>query len=77
MTSTKITSKGQITLPKEIREHLKVQSGDRILFTILPDGRVIIRPPVDLRDLKGILDPHGIHLTLEEIQDSISQMGTD
>jgi len=77
MPTTKITSKGQITLPKEVREHLKVHPGDRLLFTIMPDGRVVIEPPVDIRDLKGFFDTGDIHLTIEEINAAISQMGTD
>jgi antitoxin PrlF len=54
--SSILTSKGQTTIPKEVREHLKLQSGDQIDFMIRPDGTVILRPAtVHVRELKGIL----------------------
>ena len=56
MPSSRLTSKGQTTIPKEVREHLKVQSGDQIDFIIQPDGAVIVRPAtVHVSQLKGIL----------------------
>jgi len=38
-----LTSKGQTTIPKEIREGLGMLPGDRIKFTLLPDGTVVMR----------------------------------
>jgi len=38
-----LTAKGQTTIPKDIREHLKLKSGDRITFTLMPDGTVQMR----------------------------------
>ena len=43
----KITSKGQITLPAELREHLKVQTGDTIEFYLDHKDRVCLRPRRD------------------------------
>ena len=43
--TTKITTKGQITVPKPIREHLKLAKGDRIEFLIGVNGKVTIMPP--------------------------------
>lgn len=37
-----ISSKGQITIPKKIRELLKVETSDKIVFIPLEDGRVVI-----------------------------------
>lgn len=52
MPSATITSKGQITVPKEIREHLGVVSGDRLSFWIGSGGQVIVEPEtVDVRTL--------------------------
>jgi AbrB family looped-hinge helix DNA binding protein len=42
-TAATLTSKGQTTIPKEIREGLGLKPGDRITFTLLPDGAVILR----------------------------------
>jgi antitoxin PrlF len=56
MPSSTLTSKGQTTIPKEVRDHLKLQSGDQIDFVIQSDGTVIVRPAtLDVRELKGIL----------------------
>jgi antitoxin PrlF len=56
MPSSTMTSKGQTTIPKEVRDHLKVQSGDQIDFIIQADGVVIVRPAtVHVSQLKGIL----------------------
>jgi antitoxin PrlF len=38
-----LTSKGQTTIPQEIREGLGMQSGDKICYTQMPDGSVIMR----------------------------------
>ena len=38
-----LTSKGQTTIPKDIRETLGMKSGDRMTFTMLPDGTVLMR----------------------------------
>ena len=60
MTTAKITSKGQAVIPKVIREHLGVKSGDRLDFLVLDDGEVVIRPAVfDVRQLKGLLQREG------------------
>ena len=55
MPSASLTSKGQITLPKTIRDRLKVVTGDRVDFVVEGD-RVIVRAATgDLRSLQGIL----------------------
>ena len=38
-----LTSRGQTTIPKEIRDSLGLKSGDRITFTMMPDGTVQMR----------------------------------
>lgn len=38
-----LTSKGQTTIPREIREGLRMKPGDRMTFTLLPDGTVLLR----------------------------------
>ena len=42
-TRLKITAKGQVTLRRPLLDHLGVQPGDRLVFEILPDGRVEVR----------------------------------
>jgi antitoxin PrlF len=56
MPSSTLTSKGQTTVPKEIRDYLKLQTGDQIDFLIRSDGAVVMRPAtLHVRELKGIL----------------------
>ncbi|MFM7460961.1 MAG: AbrB/MazE/SpoVT family DNA-binding domain-containing protein [Burkholderiales bacterium] len=38
-----LTSKGQTTIPKEIRTSLGMKAGDRITFTLMPDATVVMR----------------------------------
>jgi len=42
-TDATLTSKGQTTIPKEIRDSLRIQEGDRMTFTLLPNGTVLMR----------------------------------
>jgi antitoxin PrlF len=47
-----VTSKGQITLPKSVRDALGVHEGDRVVFRVLEDRAVVARSP-SLLDLAG------------------------
>jgi AbrB family looped-hinge helix DNA binding protein len=38
-----LTSKGQTTIPKEIRDRLGMKPGDRMTFTLMPDGTMLVR----------------------------------
>ena len=61
MPASTLTSKGQTTIPKDVRDHLKLQAGDAIDFVIEPDGSVVVRPAtVHVRELKGILHRKGM-----------------
>ena len=54
MPSTTLTSKGQVTIPKAVRDELGLKEGDRIAFRVLEDGTVIVEPEtVELLELKG------------------------
>lgn len=54
--ATTLTSKGQVTVPREIRERLGLGAGDKVLFTLLPNGTVVMRPKIiRAKDLIGIL----------------------
>ena len=52
--TAKITSKGQITLPKEVRRFLKVDAGAVVVFE-KEDDKVIVRTTKTLREFKGFL----------------------
>jgi AbrB family looped-hinge helix DNA binding protein len=50
-----ITSKGQATIPKAVRDHLGLKTGDRVKFFIHPDGTVVLLPKVPAVALRGII----------------------
>jgi AbrB family looped-hinge helix DNA binding protein len=55
-----LTSKGQITLPKPIRQLLKLETGDTVDFIVGSDGTIQVRAGrFDVRDLKGLLRKPG------------------
>lgn len=60
MPKATLTSKGQLVIPKAIREHLGLRPGDKLDFVVQDDGDVLIRPAVeDVRRLKGMLHRPG------------------
>jgi len=72
MLSAKITSKGQITIPKDIRLHLKIDQGDKIEFFVGENGMVIISPiRSDVRKLKGIVAKPNKPVSIEQMKDAI------
>jgi AbrB family looped-hinge helix DNA binding protein len=50
-----ITVKGQATIPKAIREHLRLKPGDRVKFFIHPDGSVVLLPKLPASALRRII----------------------
>jgi AbrB family looped-hinge helix DNA binding protein len=55
-----VTSKGQVTLPKELRKHLGIQRGSRIRFSIPASGAVRVEPVLyELEDLWRMADLGG------------------
>ena len=55
-----LTSKGQTTIPKEIRDSLGLQPGDRMTFTLMPDKTVVMRVKTkSVSALAGVLHKKG------------------
>ena len=58
--ATTMTIKGQVTVPREIRDRLGLKAGDKMAFTMLSDGTVVMRPKTRrLADLAGSLTRPG------------------
>ena len=71
-----LTSKGQITVPKHVREMLGVHPGDRLAFRIRGDGSVTVEAEiVDLRALRGAIRPEVRGVTVEEMNETIRRTG--
>lgn len=76
MTILTVTTKGQVTLKKDVLQHLGVKPGERIAVDLLPGGKVTIQAqPVrtgKISDIFGLLKQEGQKpLTLEEIKQLI------
>ena len=51
-----LTSKGQTTIPKDIRDRLCMKAGDRMTFTLMPDATVVMRVKTkSVTELAGVL----------------------
>ncbi|MEZ5354258.1 MAG: AbrB/MazE/SpoVT family DNA-binding domain-containing protein [Bryobacteraceae bacterium] len=60
MHTATLTVKGQLVIPKPIRDHLGLHPGDQLDFVVLDSGDVQIRPAkVDVRSLQGALARSG------------------
>ena len=70
------TSRGQVTLRKEIFQHLGIKPGEKLEIELLPGGEFkgrAARKGGSISDLAGYLKDktNGIHLTIEEINEAI------
>jgi AbrB family looped-hinge helix DNA binding protein len=73
-----LTSKGQITIPKAVREALHLRTGDRLDFILEPDGSVRVLPITgSVQRLKGLLPKPARTLSLEGMDDAIAQGAAD
>ena len=77
MPTATVTSKGQVTLPKKVREALKIKPGDQIDFVLDAEGEVRVRAGrFDVRDLKGLLHQAGRRpVSLEAMDEAITRRG--
>ena len=62
MATATLTSKGQTTIPREVRDFLKLKSGDKLEFKINPDDKTVIVQAANIHvsDLRGILKRQGM-----------------
>jgi len=75
MASATLTSKGQVTLPKSVRERLGVETGDRLEFIESEEGFLVVAATRDIRSLKGIVGQPKKPVTVDEMNRAIEKMG--
>jgi len=68
-----LTVKGQATIPKPVRDHLRLKPGDKVKFFIHPDGSVVLLPQLSVANLRGILKkPLRRPVTLRAMREAIA-----
>jgi AbrB family looped-hinge helix DNA binding protein len=75
MPNATLTTKGQVTIPKAVRDHLRLDTGDRVSFVIHDDGTVVVKPLTrHVGDLAGLLYRPGRRpASLKEMDEGIAE----
>ena len=66
-----VTSKGQVTIPKEVRDDLGIETGTKLYFVRTAQGYVIKAASNSVLRLAGTLKYHGPAVTVEEMNDAV------
>ncbi len=76
MTTATLTSKGQITIPADVRRSLNVQTGDRVEFVQIEPGRFeILAATRSVRELKGMFGKAARTVSIEKMNRTIAERG--
>jgi AbrB family looped-hinge helix DNA binding protein len=67
-----ITSKGQATIPKQVRQHLGLRAGDRVKFFLHPDGTVVLLPKRPASHLRGVIKSKRRAPSIKEMDKAIA-----
>ena len=74
MAQATMTTKGQMTIPKEVRDKLGLKAGDRVDIQVQGDGTARMVPKtVSLRSLSGMLKWRGPTVTIKEMDAAIAK----
>jgi antitoxin PrlF len=69
MAESAVTSKGQITIPADVRRAMGLQQQDRVVFTVMPDGTTVMRAKTrSLSTLAGTLKRRGKKLSTRKMR---------
>ena len=76
MTTATVTTKGQITIPANVRQALQVAAGDRIEFVEIAPGRFeFVAVTRSVRDLKGMFGKSTRSVSIEDMNKAIAARG--
>ena len=69
MPESTITAKGQTTVPAEVREQIHAEPGTRLVWTVAPDGTIVVRAKTkSILDLAGVLKaPKGRRVSIQKM----------
>jgi len=77
MSTATLTSKGQITIPKDVRDKAHLRRGDHVTFRVRDDGVVELAPAsVDLMSLAGSVKTTVRGVSVEDMNDTIRDEGS-
>ena len=71
MQLSKLTSKGQMTLPASIRKYFELHRGDKLQCLIEGDHIVLIPAKGSVRDLKGMIAKPKLAVSIEDMNDAV------
>lgn len=76
MTTATLTSKGQITIPADVRHDLKVDAGDRVEFIQIAPGRYeFVAATQDVTELKGMFGKPKKTVSIDGMNKAIANRG--
>ena len=76
MTTATVTTKGQITIPANVRQALQVEAGDRIEFVEIAPGRFeFVAVTRSVRELKGMFGKSTRSVSIEDMNKAIAVRG--
>lgn len=76
MATATLTSKGQVTIPREVRQKLGVDAGDRVEFVEIAPGEFALKAATeDVRSLKGMIRRTGSPVAIEAMNAAIKRRG--
>ncbi len=76
MTTATVTSKGQITIPSNVRQSLHVDAGDRVEFVELEPGQFLFMVANrSVTELKGMFGKASKSVSIEDMNQAIASRG--
>ena len=77
MSTATVTSKGQITIPAEVRQALNVDAGDRVEFVQIEAGRFeVVAATRSVRELRGMFGKATKRVSIEDMNRAIAARGS-